>query len=128
MDDLWRNASRAQRVRAVAGGALVVWAAALVADMHYLRAKPEFKEKFPDAAEASVGELFGIGGDKEKEQEEPEEEPEWRKARREREERERAAQARAKAGDEPKKQAPPAPARQKDKATAAEADPSSKKG
>jgi hypothetical protein len=93
MDELWRNASRTQRVRAIAGAAVVAWAGALVVDMHYLRARPEFAERFPGAA-AEPGNGLGLFGGltgKSKQQQQQEEdaaaraEPEWRRARRERE-------------------------------------------
>jgi hypothetical protein len=98
LDALWRNATKSQRYRAVAGGAMVVWAAALVADMHYLRARPEFKQKFPtidDEAQASSllwssssAAAAAAGGQQQEEQE-----PEWRAARRAREAAEAAGVA-----------------------------------
>jgi hypothetical protein len=88
MDDLWRGATKTQRWRAAAGGALVVWAAVLVADMFYLRSRPEFKEKFPQAASGEGIGLFGASSSSSpvsaEERGGEEEEPEWRRARRER--------------------------------------------
>jgi len=100
IEELWRGATKAQRLRAGAAAGLVVWAAALVADMHYLRARPDFGEKFPHAVagEAPAVGLFGskprsssaagasgaarpLGVD---DAERGEDEPEWRRARRER--------------------------------------------
>jgi hypothetical protein len=91
LEQLWRGASRSQRYRTAFAGAMVVWAGLLVADMHYLRARPEFKQKFPGAATA---------GESEPQQHEQEEaaEPEWRAARRAREASEAAAAAAAAAG------------------------------
>lgn len=107
MDELWRGASKSQRARAIAAGVVVAWAGALVVDMHYLRARPEFQEKFPGATEpVSIGGLFGgswwpSSKDKEQQHEEEDEEPEWRRERRERE-----AKAASGPPPPPKQQAP----------------------